>query len=283
MNASAPPSALDEMINRLQGLPVMPAIALELIHSLTAADTDVDALAHRIVQDQAIAARVLRVANSPFYGLQTRVASIHDAIVVLGFSAVRSLVLTAAVVQSLPVSHCPEFSAGRFWRHVIGTAAAAQALARPLRRKPELLFVAGLLHDIGRLVMVVLSPAEYRQVLAQARARDCRLMDLELELFGFDHTTVGAALARRWNFPGEIVDALAWHHQPHLAPPGGLAPLIHYADAISQALDLEEAEDSQLPTLQPDTVDALGLDWDTLTQVLAETQARFDSYRPMMA
>ena len=276
------PPSLSEMIGRIHGLPVMPAVALEVLDSMAGADTDIKDLARRITQDQAIAARVLRVANSPLYGLQMRVASIHDAIVVLGFSAVRSLVLAAAIVTSLPAGRCPGFNQERFWRHVLGTAVAAQALAKPLKRSPEPLFIAGLLHDIGRLVMVALYPEHYTRVLDQVGEQDCCLRDGEQTVFGFDHAAVGAALAGRWNFPADIVDALAWHHEPERGTPDGMAAVIHYADAISQALDLDGAENGQMPRLHQKTIDGLGLDWQKLTEVLADTEARFNSYQLML-
>jgi len=270
------------MVGRIQGLPVMSAVALEVLDSMAGADTDIKSLARRITQDQAIAARVLRVANSPFYGLQMRVSTIDDAIVVLGFSAVRSLVLAAAIITSLPASRCPGFNQDRFWRHVLGTAVAAQALAKPLVRPAEPLFIAGLLHDIGRLVMVALYPEHYTAIIDLAHEKDSCLRDAEEALFGYDHAAVGAALAGRWNFPADIVDALAWHHAPERGTPGGLAAIIHYADAISQALDFEETENSQMPHLHQEAVDGLGLDWQKLSKVLADTQTRFDSYRLML-
>lgn len=276
---------LAELTGRIRSLPAMPAVALELLHTLTETDAssaDLADLARRIAQDQAITARVLRVANSPFYGLQSRVASIHDAIVVLGFSAVRSLVLAAAVMASLPGGPCTGFSQERFWRHVLGTAAAAQAIGKRLGRPSEALFIAGLLHDIGRLALVVLYPARYATTLATAREQDRSLQDAEQEFFGFDHTSVGASLAEHWHFPEEIADALAWHHQPAQGKAGGLAAIVHYADAISQALDLDEAADGQVARLQESAVNSLGLDWDALLAVLAETQRRFDSYRLML-
>lgn len=279
------PPTLADVVERIRGLPVMPAVALELLHTLTetnAESADLAELARRIAQDQAITARVLRVANSPFYGLQSRIASIHDAIVVLGFSAVRSLVLAAAVVASLPGGPCCGFNQERFWRHVLGTAAAAQALGKRLGRPSEALFIAGLLHDIGRLALVVLYPASYATALATAHEQDSELRAVEQDMFGFDHAAVGAALARHWHFPDDIVDALAWHHEPERGKPDGLAAIVHYADALAQALDLDEAEDSQVARLQASAVDSLCLDWQTLTTVLAETQARFDSYKLML-
>ncbi|GLT22487.1 HD family phosphohydrolase [Zoogloea oryzae] len=274
--------SLADIVSHIHSLPAMPAVALELLQTLSGGDPDVDALASRIARDQAITARVLRVANSPFYGLQMRVGSIHDAIVVLGFSAVRSLVLTSAVVTTLPAGKCAGFSADRFWRHVLGTAVAAQALARPLRRKPESLFIAGLLHDIGRLVMLSANPEGFARVIQIAAERDCHLVDVETEIFGCDHTAVGAAIAQHWNFPADIVEALAFHHNPAQTAPGSLAAIIHYADGIAKALDLEGAENTQMARLQPAAIDALGLDWQTLTAVLAETHGRFEAHLPLL-
>ncbi len=274
--------SLADIVSHIHSLPAMPAVALELLQTLSGGDPDVDALASRIARDQAITARVLRVANSPFYGLQMRVGSIHDAIVVLGFSAVRSLVLTSAVVTTLPAGKCAGFSADRFWRHVLGTAVAAQALARPLRRKPESLFIAGLLHDIGRLVMLSANPEGFARVIQIAAERDCHLVDVEAEIFGCDHTAVGAAIAQHWNFPADIVEALAFHHNPAQTAPGSLAAIIHYADGIAKALDLEGAENTQMARLQPAAIDALGLDWQTLTAVLAETHGRFEAHLPLL-
>ena len=274
--------SLADIVSHIHSLPAMPAVALELLQTLSGGDPDVDALASRIARDQAITARVLRVANSPFYGLQMRVGSIHDAIVVLGFSSVRSLVLTSAVVTTLPAGKCAGFSADRFWRHVLGTAVAAQALARPLRRKPESLFIAGLLHDIGRLVMLSANPEGFARVIQIAAERDCHLVDVEAEIFGCDHTAVGAAIAQHWNFPTDIVEALAFHHNPAQTAPGSLAAIIHYADGIAKALDLEGAENTQMARLQPAAIDALGLDWQTLTAVLAETHGRFEAHLPLL-
>lgn len=273
---------LEDLIQQVRKLPAIPAVAMEVLQSMAGADTDVERLARQISHDQAIAARVLRVANSPFYGLQARIGSIQDAIVVLGISAVRSIVLAAAMIAGMPEGRCPGFSQKRFWKHVLGVAVAAQSLARPLKRSPEPLFVAGLLHDIGRLAMTVLCPDDFEQVLSMARERDCMLREAELAHFGFDHSAVGAALGEHWNFPASVVDALAWHHLPARGMPGGLAGIIHYADAIAHALDLEGADTDQVPRLDEDTVEALGLDREALLAVLAETRTRFESYETLM-
>jgi HD-like signal output (HDOD) protein len=124
--------------------------------------------------------------------------------------------------------------------------------------------------------MVVVAPDDYARVIATAHEQDCPWQQAEMSAFGYDHADVGAALAQRWNFPEDIRQALAFHHAPSGGTPGGPAGLIHYADAIAKALDLDGAEDTQLPHLDPATIDALDLDQHTLARVLAETQEGFD-------
>ncbi len=130
--------------------------------------------------------------------------------------------------------------------------------------------------------MMTIYPEDLCHVLADAQARDCTLVEAERRHFGFDHGTVGAELARRWNFPADIVDALAWHHDPAQGIPGGLAGIVHYADAIAHALDLDGAETGQVPRLDAQTVDALDLGWEALNGVLTETRAGFDSFETLL-
>ncbi len=274
--------SLAELADKIRLLPAMPMIALDVIRSLQDSDLDVDGLARRISQDQAIAARVLRVANSPFYGLQKQVGSIHDAIVVLGLSTVRSLVLAASMITCLPGGGAGSFSRDAFWRHGLGTAVAAEALARVLQRPPELMFIAGLLHDIGRLAMVSLYPDTFAALREQALREDRPLGLLEAGCFGFDHAEAGARLAALWNFPPSIVDAIGRHHTPGDTSPGSLAGIIHYADAIARALELDGEVDGQVPHLDQATIDGLGVSWEQLNSVLAETQSRFESCRLML-
>ena len=193
-------------------------------------------LASRIAQDQAIiAARVLRVANSPFYGLQTQVGSIRDAIVVLGFR------------------RCARWCSPRRWsagcrRGAAGlqpsSSGATGSASRwprgprpPSGRRADELFIAGLLHDIGRLAMVVVAPEDYAEVIATANGeRDRHRQEAEMSVFGYDHTRSGCRPRPALELPRDP-------RRPRLPPcpaggaPDGPAALIHYADAIAKALD----------------------------------------------
>ncbi|NTV11345.1 MAG: HDOD domain-containing protein [Zoogloea sp.] len=256
-------------------------VAVDLLRSMNAHDVEVGELARRIALDQAIAARVLRVANSSFYALSGRIATIHDAIVVLGLSTVRSLVMAFAVKGVFPVAPDSGFDARRFWRHSLGVAVCAQALARPLRRNAEALFIAGLLHDIGHLAMVVVVPEVFRAVSDESQAAGVPMFLVERTLLGYDHATLGAALARRWNFPAEVVTAIGFHHAPDEGEPTVLSDLVHYANVLVHALLPDDAAHEPEEPVSARVLDRLALDEQTTGRVMARAEEHFGSLQPL--
>ena len=205
---------LEDVLADIRNLPSLPAVVNELIRALDNELTGIQQLAEGIAKDQSLAARALRVANSPFYGVQHKVASIHDAIVILGFRAVGSLVMAASVTNYFPPPTSKVFDPVSFWRHGIGVAISARALAREVGLDAEAAFSAGLLHDIGVLMLLSTHPEAYVPVLEASRERDCPLAAAERDALGFDHAEAGAALAARWQLPDEIARAVAQHHAP---------------------------------------------------------------------
>ena len=185
---------------------------------------------------------MLRVANSSFYGLRGKVVTVQDAMVVLGFRNVRTLVMAAGVTGGFPAAAAGGFDLRAFWMHGIVTAVCARSFAGDAGIDPERAFTAGLLHDIGRVVLATCFPDHYRRV-AEYRARhDCHPIEAERQILGLDHAAVGSALTERWKFAPVIQRAVAGHHSPpEAAPPGAkpdVAGLIHVADVAAHALDL---------------------------------------------
>lgn len=209
-----PALTLEEVLADIRQLPSLPAVVGELIRTLDNESAGIDQLAEGIAKDQSLAARALRVANSPFYGIQHKVSSIHDAIVILGFRAVGSLVMAASVTGYFTPPKGVPFDLGHFWRHGLGTALCARALARHAGLDTEAGFSAGLLHDIGVLMLLTTRPEHYARVLAHREEQDCHVPEAELAMLGFDHAQAGEALTSRWRFPADIVRAVALHHKP---------------------------------------------------------------------
>lgn len=273
---------LDTVIRSIRQLPSLPAVVAELQSSMEQEDIDVHLLAAKITLDQALTAKTLRLANSSFYGMQSQVTSIQQAITVLGFNSIRTLVTACSVTGSFMPGPGNRFDFQAFWRHAIGTAVAARALAPHLGHNPDTAFTAGLLHDIGALVLATSFPQLYQDAVAYRGSHDCATRDAERAVFGLDHALVGRTLAAYWKFPPAIQQAVASHHDdayPLEVDNGGgkasLALTVHMANLVAHALDLSGVDDELAPPLSQQAWAALALSDATMLAVLRDTEQGF--------
>jgi putative nucleotidyltransferase with HDIG domain len=267
---------LADVGHHLQDLPSLPVVVMELLGSIDQENVDISVLARKVSLDQALTAKTLRLANSASSGLQVRVTTIQQAITYLGFQATRNLITAAAVTGCFPAGKCPGFDHRAFWRHSIATAACAKVLARRMRLNQDFAFTAGLLHDIGRLVLVTGFPERYSAVLARRQREDCQLLDVERELLGVDHVMAGALLAQHWQFSDTMHHAIAYHHEPESPGAGFLATIVHVANAIVHALDLARDDDELVPPVSMVAWTALGLSQEAYLHVFRETEMQFE-------
>jgi putative nucleotidyltransferase with HDIG domain len=272
---------LDRVMADFGRLPASPDVTMELLDYLQREEVDAAHISHLICRDQTLAAKALRIANSSFYGLQCQVVTIHDAMVVLGLRAVHTLITTAAIAARMKAMQPAGCDQHGFWLHSVGTALCAQALARQANSgktgtlwNSEKAFTAGLLHDIGSLVLAVRFPEHHAEVLAYRDANDCLIIEAEHEVLGFDHAQVGGALALNWKFSDEIVEAVAWHHTPEEQPASSLAGLTHLADIMAHALNFPGGENDQMPHLSAVAWNRFGLTWQDFKGMMAEVDAR---------
>jgi putative nucleotidyltransferase with HDIG domain len=273
----------EQVIARLKQLPSLPLAVSEVLASFANEDIDVDRVAQLIARDQGLTARVLRVANSSFYGLQTQIGTIHEAVVILGFRAVRNMVLAVGMNGVFRVEQCPGFDAPGYLRHGVGVGLAARGLAPLVRHSPELAFTAGLLHDIGELLLASNFSNQYVEVLAYRRHHDCFLAEAERAILGIDHAEVGGLLAETWRFPPAIREAIAYHHTPGETSLDSLANLIHLADVTARALGLSGAADEMVPPLDPAAWARIGGDWEAYARALPEIEKEFEETCRMVA
>ncbi len=268
--------ALSDVIKNLRDLPALPLIVAELISSFEQPDVSIGTLAQKVSHDQALAAKTLRLANSSFYGLQSKVKTIQQAITVLGFDSVRALIVAAGVIDNFEGGDGTRFDFKAFWRHAIGTALCAKSLARACGMNQDYGFISGLLHDIGMLVLVTRFPGPYAAALAHCAEHDCHVLDAERAVLGLDHAVVGRALAEQWKFPPLIQRAIANHHAPAAQDEGDIAGVVHVADAIVHALDLSGREDDLVPPLTESVWASLHADAATMRRVFRETESEFE-------
>ena len=242
---------LENLIGQIGSLPTLPSVLVRVTDLVNNPKTSALQLSRIILDDQALTARLLRLVNSPFYGFPRRIATVTEAVTILGFHPVRNLLMTAAVVDLLSAEETPEFSPAQLWAHAVGTAVAAGLLARHTRHEDrEELFVAGLLHDVGKLVEFQFCRKEFQATLELARGEDIPVRLAEQRVLGFSHDQVGRALAERWKLPLRLSEAVACHHRPDLAQDAKReAAIVHVADVLSHAIGLGTEKDGGVPQL----------------------------------
>ena len=274
---------VDQVVHSVHQLPSLSSVVLRLLELFGREEPDSTAICGAFDRDQALAARVLRIANSPFYGMPGQVVSIRNAMVVLGMHNLRNLTLTAAVTSSFPAFESDWFDQNIFWRHSMAVALSTDALATCVGRSQESAFTAGLLHDIGRLVLVTCFPEHSREVAMHQKQHDCSCVEAEREILQLDHAMVGAALARRWKFAEVIQQAIVAHHEPAGKEPNALADLVHVADVTAHALDLCGDPNEMVPRLDATAWSRLGIQWPEYRRILGEIERRNSDTGPLLA
>ena len=265
-------------IPAVRDLPALPAAVLELLDMLSRDEVDTSALAAKISLDQALTAKTLRLANSSFYGLARHVTSVAEANTVLGLRTVRTVVTAAALTGSFKPPACQGFTFVEFWRRAVTTAVGAKLVATAAGVDTEAAFTAGLLHDIGQLVLASSFPVRYAQVLAHQSASGIGLRAAEQALLGIDHAALGALVTEHWHFPRRIVDAIGNHHtKPALAGNGDLDAIVFVADQLGHALEHGIAHAGAVLPECEDVWAGMGLSAADWAHVFAETQTQAET------
>ncbi|MFW5487843.1 MAG: HDOD domain-containing protein [Desulfovibrio sp.] len=220
MNFERGQSFLARLSNLRHDLPFSPEVFKALFRQTSDGSyASLNDIAQTISQDQGLSARILTVANSAFYGLQSQVTSVSRAATVLGVKEIKNIVL-ALGVQGLSASLPPsaDFSMKDYWKHQFQVATAARILAPEAGVDPDTAFTAGLLHDMGKLITAIHSWDDYTAILhliSEKNLAPCRAEDL---YWGLDHGVVGGLVLRAWKLPAQLSEPVNWHHNPELAP-----------------------------------------------------------------
>jgi putative nucleotidyltransferase with HDIG domain len=245
------PPNLNDLLARMGELPPIPQVAQKALELIRNPDSSISDLARVLAMDEAMASLVLRWANSAYYGLKYPVSTVQQAVAYLGQRTLHSLILAASVATLLDrPSPGYALERGDLWKHSLGVAAGARLLAAPFGvQLAEEAYHAGLLCDIGKLAFEVM----LRNVnLSNPAWQQTSFSEVESQLFGIDHAGLGAEIARRWNLPAPLVDAIAMHHTPSKASEGAvLAAAVHLADAAVMMLGIGIGKDGLQYELDP--------------------------------
>jgi HD-like signal output (HDOD) protein len=204
---------LEEVVKRVGDLPAVPAVVSEVLSLMESPDVDMASVGQAIERDPALSAKILRVSNSSYYGMRQYVGTLKLALVVLGISEVKNIVLGISVFNSLRNGEQDAILGGDLWKHSFLVAGMSKMLGARLRlglRGED--FVSGLLHDIGKLVLMRQVGGPYAEIYRASGGKGMALCEAEVQPLGFTHAQAAAVLAMHWNFPMTLTDALLLHH-----------------------------------------------------------------------
>ncbi len=241
-------------VERLRELPTLPNVVARIADALDRPDADLGWVAALIETDQVLTAQLLRLANSAFYGLSGQIGTVAQALTVLGTTVSRGLVFSTSVLDL-------HIDLAGFWEHSIGTAVAAGAIAKHLGLpRPEEVSGAGLLHDLGKVVLYKQAPEAFSAVLARARDERIPFRDAERALLGVDHAEVASWLLTRWRFPVRIVEPVVHHHHPEMSRAAPVeTAVVHVANTVVRAYGYGFGGDRRVPPIAPAAWKRLGL------------------------
>ena len=207
-------SRAEEIIRGVTDLPTIPIVATKVLQLLEKPDVEIEEVAEMILTDQVMAARVVKVVNSPLYKPTHEIKSIKGALIYLGFRHIRELILTCSFITAFEGQE-GSFPIKTFWEHSFGVGIVAKIISQRIRyHETEKAYLAGIVHDIGRVIFSHYLPKEFEKVLARVQAEPLALTDAESEFFGTSHCEVGLCLAQKWNFPPEYCEVIHCHHSP---------------------------------------------------------------------
>jgi len=260
------PKLLRSQIEKIDTLPTIPSILRKLLAVIENPKISLTEIGSFISNDPVLTTRVLKMVNSPVYGFPGRISSVQQALILLGLNVVRGLLLGVSVFEVMQKSMVG------LWEHSLGCAVTARIIAKKINvSEPEEVSVSALLHDIGKVVMILRFKDEYEAVVKDAEAKDLIIMDAERDTFGITHADSGSWVARKWNFPPTLVDVIEYHHKPNLSKVVPVhSAIVHLADILTRSVGFGFAGDNHVPAVNPAAWETLGLTAPDLRAIVDE-------------
>lgn len=259
-------AAVKAKVEGITKILTIPPVVSRIVHMVNAGTVSAAEIAEEINTDQVLAAKVLRLVNSGFYGFRQPITTITHAMVLLGLDVVKTLVMTASVLDIVDAMN--QYMEG-LWEHSVGTARAANALAERMKvQNPEEYALLGLLHDIGKVVIAQTFPTEHGRIRDLVAERNCLQIDAELEVLGVTHPEVGMWLLKKWSLPSKVVYPIAYHSNFHpRRDHADRTAVVHVADILCRAKGIGYPGDARIPRINPDAWRMLRLTLDDVERV----------------
>ncbi|MGD9385292.1 MAG: HDOD domain-containing protein [Thioalkalispiraceae bacterium] len=280
-------SSIDEIIGKVDDLVSLPGVFVRINEMIESQESTAAEIATVLSQDPGLTARLLRIANSPFYGLSKEVDSVSRAITIIGTQRLRDLVLATCAVEAFEGIPNELVTMDDFWAHSLYCALISKQLAEQAgMQESDSLFIAGLLHDIGQLIMFRELPSESLQVLLREldQVSQPDQATSEQEILGFDHARLGGAVIAHRQLPPVFVEPISLHHEPEKATqfPRHTA-IVHIANTLAVLAELNtlNIEETDAPPIHAGTWETIGLSPDVIQVIIAEAKKEFKTMRSL--
>ena len=253
-------------VESVNALPTIPGISRKLLKMLEDPNLSLETISNFVSYDPSLSTKILRMINSPIYGFPRRISSVNQAVVLLGINAVRGLFFGVSVFELMK-----EAMVG-LWEHSLGCAIISRFIAKKKNlHDSEDISVSGLLHDIGKVIFMLQFNKEYSQVLEDSKNNNILIIEAEKKFFNATHSDAGTWIMNKWNFPGNLIEILEFHHKPSLAKKYSLeTAIVHVADVLVRAKGFGFPGDNFIPPVDINAWNMLSLTEDNIREIFTE-------------
>lgn len=268
-----------KIFSGITNLPTLPTVYSTISEAMEDTNINSEKIAKIISTDQASSFKILKVANSPFYGFHGKIDTISKAILYLGFHEIKNIIFALSVINFFSKDKLfIRFNPIDLWAHSIGVGIATRTVGSASgEKKLENYFLAGIFHDIGKLLFIEFAKEEYAKVLEIVERKNYQIKDAELEVLGVDHSKIGKLLAEKWKLPQSIQDAIYYHHTGTIAgTPDKLVASVHIGDIIARIMEMGYAGDNLIPEPNGKVWEILNIPDNTFANIRESLKSDFE-------
>ncbi|TVR53284.1 MAG: HDOD domain-containing protein [Puniceicoccaceae bacterium] len=268
---------IESLVRNSSRVPTLPTVYFRIRDAIDNPRASFENIAEITSSDQGLTARLLRLANSAFYGYPSSISSISEALTVIGLQQFRDLALSTCIIDLFRGIPSDLIEMRSFWQHCVATGLCARLLAQERRESnSERFFLGGLLHDIGRLILYQARPEESLEILREAKANHRLQFLVERERLGFDHADLGGALLEQWHLPKSLIEVVRRHHDPlQTATNPGETSIVHVADFLAHSLQLGTTGEQFVPPLCAEAWESCGASRPTLPFLVEQVERQY--------
>ena len=277
---------LNDLVIRVEDIPILSNIIRKIINIIENTSSSINDLEEEILKDQSMTSKILKLANSTYYGYSKKIHTISEAIILLGSQTIKSLVLTSAV-SSFLISELPEsyyLQKNELWNQSQSCALISKVIAvRTNYPNPEQAYIAGLLRDIGKPILNYYVSQQYENILNKVANDNKTFIEAEEDILGFNHAQIGAMVAEKWCFPTSLVECIKYHHEPEKSQSDAkLVSIVHVADAIVMMMGLGLGSDGLAYNFSDFSLKTLNINEKDLEKIVFEVGDLFKNRNEFM-